>query len=95
MAYSLPFIRTFFHLTLNQYPINSTNELNSLNIDWLIECYNQSPNKEEFFTLNFDKLAGTDKLRKEITAGLTSKDIKKSKCVTFKNSDTMKLLLNT
>ena len=54
------------------------NILNSLNIDWLIECYNQSPNKEEFFTLNFDKLAGTDKLRKQITAGLTSKDIKKS-----------------
>lgn len=54
------------------------NILNSLNIDWLIECYNQSPNKKEFFTLNFDKLAGTDKLRKQITAGLTSKDIKKS-----------------
>ena len=54
------------------------NILNSLNIDWLIECYNESPNKEEFFTLNFDKLAGTDKLRKQIIAGLTSKDIKKS-----------------
>ena len=54
------------------------NILNSLNIEWLIECYNQSPNQEDFFTLNFDKLAGTDKLRKQIIAGVSPEKIKES-----------------
>ena len=54
------------------------NILNSLNIEWLIECYNQSPNQEDFFTLNFDKLAGTDKLRKQIIAGISPEKIKES-----------------
>jgi len=51
------------------------NILNTLNLNWLIECYNQSPDKENFFTLNFDKLAGTDKLREQIISGYSSKQI--------------------
>jgi len=51
------------------------NILSSLNLDWLIECYNLSPDKEKFFTLNFDKLAGTDKLRKQIISGYSSEQI--------------------
>ena len=51
------------------------NILNTLNLNWLIECYNQSPDKENFFTLNFDKLAGTDKLREQIVSGYSSKQI--------------------
>lgn len=54
------------------------NILNSLNINWLIKCYNQSLDKEKFFTLNFDKLAGTDQLRKQITSGLSAEKIKES-----------------
>ena len=54
------------------------NILNSLNINWLIKCYNQSLDKEKFFTLNFDKLAGTDQLRKQITSGLSAEKIEES-----------------
>ena len=54
------------------------NILNSLNINWLIKCYDQSLDKEKFFTLNFDKLAGTDQLRKQINSGLSAEKIKES-----------------
>ena len=52
-----------------------TKTLNSINLDWLIECYNQSNDKENFFTLNFDQLAGTDKLRLQIISGMSAKKI--------------------
>jgi len=54
------------------------NYLTALNLNWLIDSYNNSPNKEKFFTTFFDKLAGTDKLRLQIIEGNTSKEIKKS-----------------
>ena len=54
------------------------NILNSLNINWIIKCYDQSLDKEKFFTLNFDKLAGTDQLRKQITSGISAEKIKES-----------------
>jgi uncharacterized protein YbbC (DUF1343 family) len=52
-----------------------TKALNSINLDWLIECYNQSNDKENFFTLNFDQLAGTNKLRLQIISGVSAKKI--------------------
>lgn len=52
-----------------------TKILNFINLDWLIECYNQSNDKENFFTLNFDQLAGTDKLRLQIISGMSAKKI--------------------
>ncbi|MDC0028985.1 DUF1343 domain-containing protein [bacterium] len=58
--------------------LTNTAVLNSINLDWLIETYNQSQNKEEFFINFFDKLAGTDKLRKQIISGKSSREIKKS-----------------
>ena len=51
------------------------NILKSINLNWIIECYNQSSDKENFFTLNFDKLAGTDKLRLQIISGMSAKRI--------------------
>lgn len=49
--------------------------LNSINLDWIIECYNKSSEKENFFTLNFDILAGTDKLRLKIISGMSAEKI--------------------
>ena len=49
--------------------------LNSINLDWIIECYNKSSEKENFFTLNFDKLVGTDKLRLKIISGMSAEKI--------------------
>jgi len=54
------------------------NYLTAINLNWLIFCYNNSENKEKFFTNFFDKLAGTDKLRLQIIEGKTQKEIKSS-----------------
>ena len=37
--------------------------------------YNEAPDKEDFFNTFFDKLAGTDQLKKDIQAGLTKAEI--------------------
>ena len=52
------------------------NYLEEINLNWLIESYNNCPEKEKFFNSFFDKLAGTDKLRLQIIEGKTVKEIK-------------------
>ena len=54
------------------------NYLTEINLNWLIETYNNCPEKEKFFNNFFDKLAGTDKLRSAIIAGKNAKQIKDS-----------------
>ena len=54
------------------------NYLREISLDWIIYCYNNSQNKEKFFTEFFSKLAGTDQLRLQIIKGKTSKEIKES-----------------
>ena len=54
------------------------NYLEEINLNWLIESYNNCPEKEKFFNSFFDKLAGTDKLRSQIIEGKTAKEIKES-----------------
>ena len=58
---------------LENYPY-----LSSINLNWLIESYNQTNNKEDFFNSFFDKLAGNDKLRTQIISGLNEKEIRSS-----------------
>ena len=58
---------------LENYPY-----LSSINLNWLIESFKQTSNKEDFFNNFFDKLAGTDKLRTQIISGLGEKEIKSS-----------------
>ena len=54
------------------------NYLTEINLDWLIETYNNYPQKEKFFNNFFDKLAGTNKLRLQIINDKSSKEIKTS-----------------
>jgi uncharacterized protein YbbC (DUF1343 family) len=49
-----------------------------LNISWLITLYNGAKEKNTFFTSFFDKLAGTEQLRKQIMEGKTEDEIRKS-----------------
>ncbi|MFC2150964.1 exo-beta-N-acetylmuramidase NamZ domain-containing protein [Bacteroidota bacterium] len=51
---------------------------NKIYLDWLIDSYNKFPNKEEFFTSFFKKLAGTESLQKQIESGISQEDIRKS-----------------
>ena len=62
---------------LSEYPEN----LQSLNLDWLLKAYKDYKNpQQDFFLKNlfFDKLAGTDELRKQIIAGKSAVEIKNS-----------------
>jgi uncharacterized protein YbbC (DUF1343 family) len=54
------------------------NYLTEINLNWLIEAYNNCSEKEKFFNDFFDKLAGTNKLRLQIIAGENIKQIKES-----------------
>ena len=54
------------------------NRIKELNFSFLIRIYQNEERKSEFFTNFFDKLAGTDKLRKQIESGLSEKEIKSS-----------------
>ena len=62
---------------LSDYP----EDLRALNLDWLSEAYKDYKNpQQDFFLKNlfFDKLAGTDELRKQIIAGKSAAQIKDS-----------------
>lgn len=49
-----------------------------INLNYLVDTYKNFPDKEHFFLENhfFDKLAGSDVLRKQISAGLSAKEIR-------------------
>lgn len=47
-----------------------------INLGWLLFAYNNYPEKEEFFTSYFEKLAGTASLRKQIMEGKTEEKIR-------------------
>jgi len=55
--------------------IKSSNEVY---LFWLTGFYKDETDKDHFFTPFFDKLAGTDQLRKQIQDGLTPEQIRKS-----------------
>ncbi len=62
---------------LSEYP----EDLRTLNLDWLLKAYQNYKNpQQDFFLKNlfFDKLAGTDELRKQIMAGKSASQIKDS-----------------
>ena len=54
------------------------NKMNKIHLKYLIEMYNFFKDKDDFFNSFFDKLAGTDKLRLQIIAGKSEKEIRKS-----------------
>lgn len=58
-----------------QYYING---LGKIYLFWLTEAYKIAPDKDHFFNDYFDKLAGTDQLRKDIIAGKTPEQIHES-----------------
>ncbi|UKM66115.1 DUF1343 domain-containing protein [Flavobacteriaceae bacterium GSB9] len=52
--------------------------LKALNLNWLIEAYNHTSDKSDFFNNFFVKLAGTAKLQQQIESGLSEEIIKAS-----------------
>ena len=52
--------------------------LRTLYIFWVIDAYQNAPDKSTFFTSYFNKLAGTAKLKEQIIAGKSEEEIKAS-----------------
>ena len=74
-----------FGLNLEKVNLENLRRKKQINLHWLMECYHVYPQKEFFFDAsrskqigNFDKLAGTPLLRKQIIAGLSEQAIRKS-----------------
>ena len=64
--------------TCNGYDLSNYPNLNNINLEWIIYAYNKSKNKSSFFRNGFNRLAGNDKLQKQIVDGLSEKKIKES-----------------
>lgn len=52
--------------------------LSQINLEWLIEAYNNTSNQIDFFNNFFNKLAGNKILQEQIKAGLSAEEIKAS-----------------
>lgn len=71
---------TCFGIDLTTYSVDYLKGNAKLDLKWLLEVYDAFPEKENFFLKNlfFDKLAGSDQLRKQMIAGLTEEEIRAS-----------------
>ncbi len=60
--------------------VSQTPKLNKIDLNWLIDAYKATPKSDEFFKFAafFDKLAGSDELRKQIIEGESMEQIKSS-----------------
>lgn len=59
--------------------LRDTPRLNEVNLNWIIDAYNNYSKKDVFFnTTNFTAHAGTAKLQQQIEAGLTMEEIRQS-----------------
>lgn len=74
-----------YGLDLRNYDISNLRKSRQINLSWLIELYNAYPDKANFFHKErangvspFDLRIGTDELRKQIIAGVSEADIRKS-----------------
>ncbi|MAE07373.1 MAG: hypothetical protein CL661_01275 [Bacteroidetes bacterium] len=63
---------------LRGYADNYKHNPQQINLSWLIGTYETMRKDNNFFTNYFEKLAGTDELRKQIVAGLSEDEIRKS-----------------
>jgi uncharacterized protein YbbC (DUF1343 family) len=76
---------TCYGIDLGSYDLKILLRKKQINLQWMFELYRAYPAKQIFFdaTLNkqignFDKLAGTALLRRQIITGVSEKDIRKS-----------------
>jgi len=67
-----------YGINLTSYDTDKIRIGRKINLTWLIELYRAFPDKEHFFNSYFTKLVGTDKLRKQIEAGISLDEIRAS-----------------
>jgi uncharacterized protein YbbC (DUF1343 family) len=57
---------------------NDSTKIINIQLEWLIDAYNQLRKRDDFFISFFSKLAGTNQLQKQIEKGLTAEEIRAS-----------------
>lgn len=67
-----------FGKDLSKLHLDSLRNKPFIDLNYLIKAYKRFPYKDSFFNSFFDNLAGTDKLRKQITEGYTDEEIRQS-----------------
>ncbi len=67
-----------FGINLKDYYTKHPDELGKIELNWLISFYNKLSKNDSFFTSYFEKLSGTNELRKQITDGKTNWQIRQS-----------------
>lgn len=67
-----------YGINLKNYNIQNIRATGKINLGWLIQLYKAFPDKAHFFNAYFTKLAGNEILRKQIEAGKTEQQIRKS-----------------
>jgi len=58
--------------------LTNTSHLNKIELNWLIEAYENTSDKSKFFNAFFTKLAGGPELQKQIESGLSAREISES-----------------
>jgi uncharacterized protein YbbC (DUF1343 family) len=79
-----------YGIDLRDYDVSQFRTSGEINLSWLIEFYKAYPDKEHFFISYFSKLAGTDKLKKQIEDGKSEQEIRKSWEPALANYKTMR-----
>lgn len=74
-----------YGLDLREYDIEQLRQSRQINLQWLMEMYRAYPDKAKFFDRSqsrqmgdFDKLTGTENLKKQIIAGTSEAEIRRS-----------------
>lgn len=67
-----------YGIDLKDYNTDFIRAGKALNLSWLITLYKAFPDKQHFFNAYFAKLAGNDKLQRQIEAGESEKEIRKT-----------------
>jgi uncharacterized protein YbbC (DUF1343 family) len=74
-----------YGIDLRNYDVETLRKSRQVNLKWLIDLYKAYPVKDKFFDMSqskqigsFDKLTGTENLKKQIVAGVSEVDIRKS-----------------
>ena len=67
-----------YGIDFREVPLEDLRTAKQLNVKLLLDLYNAYPNKTEFFTPFFNKLAGNDILMQQIKDGKTETEIRQS-----------------
>lgn len=67
-----------YGVDLRDYSIDYFIDRRAINLDWLIFAYRSAPDQSAFFNTFFRLLAGTGELRRQIEAGMSSRQIRAS-----------------